>query len=51
MPAKLVPDSDLGAGIQERTAQACGEIPWIPGLAQLARNDAVPPLRINMTNH
>ena len=51
MPAKLVPDSDLGAGIQERTAQAWGEGSWIPGLALLARNDAVPPLRINMTDH
>ncbi len=29
------------AGIQERTALACDETSWIPGLALLARNDGV----------
>ncbi len=42
MPAKLVPDSDPGAGIQEDSALASGYSSWIPGLALLARND-VPP--------
>ena len=30
MPAKLVPDSDLGAGIQAHPARALGEASWIP---------------------
>ena len=61
MPAKLVPDSDLGAGIQDRIRQrvetetapplslslnALSVCSWIPGLALLARNDAAVTLQI-----